>query len=99
MKTRTGCVTLFAAALLVAQPQPSYHVTHTYSLGGGGSWDYVVPDPSNHRLFIARQNRVMVVDEDRERCWARSPASMEHTAPRSQALQAMALQPQGMIRP
>jgi hypothetical protein len=23
-----------------------------------------VPDPPNHRLFIARQNRVMVVDED-----------------------------------
>lgn len=65
MTTRIGCATLFAAALLVAQPRPSYHVTHTYSLGGGGSWDYVVPDPSNHRLFIARQNRVMVVDEDK----------------------------------
>jgi outer membrane protein assembly factor BamB len=33
-------------------------------LGGDGSWDYIVPDPPNHRLFIARQNRVMVVDED-----------------------------------
>jgi hypothetical protein len=27
-------------------------------------WDYITPDPPNHRLFIARQNRVMVVDED-----------------------------------
>jgi DNA-binding beta-propeller fold protein YncE len=25
----------------------------------------VVPDPPNHRVFIARENRVMVVDEDR----------------------------------
>ena len=33
-------------------------------LGGDGGWDYIVPDPPNHRLFIARQNRVMVVDED-----------------------------------
>ena len=33
-------------------------------MGGDGSWDYIVPDPPNHRLFIARQNRVMVVDED-----------------------------------
>jgi DNA-binding beta-propeller fold protein YncE len=40
-------------------------VTHTYTLGGDGSWDYIVPDPPNHRLFIARQNRVMVVDEDK----------------------------------
>jgi DNA-binding beta-propeller fold protein YncE len=39
-------------------------VTHTYTLGGDGSWDYIVPDSPNHRLFIARQTRVMVVDED-----------------------------------
>ena len=51
-------------ALLLAQPSSSYRVTHTYELGGDGSWDYVVPDPPNHRVFIARQNRVMVVDED-----------------------------------
>ncbi len=52
------------AALLLAQSGSSYRVTHTYLLGGDGSWDYVVPDPPHHRLFIARQNRVMVVDED-----------------------------------
>jgi DNA-binding beta-propeller fold protein YncE len=51
-------------ALLLAQSSSSYRVTHTYELGGDGSWDYVVPDPPNHRVFIARQNRVMVVDED-----------------------------------
>ncbi len=49
---------------LFAQSTSSYRITHTYPLGGDGSWDYVVPDPPNHRLFIARQNRVMVVDED-----------------------------------
>src|SRR5258706_7961773 len=57
---------LFAALLSVsvAAQSPSYRVTHTYTLGGDGFWDYVVPDPPNHRLFIARQTRVMVVDED-----------------------------------
>jgi DNA-binding beta-propeller fold protein YncE len=49
---------------LFAQSPSSYHITHTYTLGGDGSWDYIVPDPPNHRLFIARQNRVMVVNED-----------------------------------
>ena len=49
------------AVLLLAQSQSSYHVAHSYSLGGDGSWDYVVPDPPNHRVFIARQNRVMVI--------------------------------------
>src|SRR5580765_5015251 len=62
---RNITLVLSLAVVILAQSQSSYHVTHTYTLGGDGSWDYVVPDPSNHRLFIARQNRVMVVDEDR----------------------------------
>ena len=57
-------LTLGATVLLLAQTSPQYRVTHTYLLGGDGSWDYIVPDPPHHRLFIARQTRVMVVDED-----------------------------------
>jgi outer membrane protein assembly factor BamB len=57
-------LTLATVTSLLAQSSSSYHVTHTYTLGGDGSWDYIVPDPPNHRLFIARHNRVMVVDED-----------------------------------
>ena len=56
-------LTLATVTPLLAQSPSSYRVTHTYTLGGDGSWDYIVPDPPNHRLFIARQNRVMVVDE------------------------------------
>src|ERR1700680_1337943 len=62
MRSSAAAFTFAATTLLFAQS--SYRVTHTYSLGGEGSWDYVVPDPPNHRLFVARQNRVMVVDED-----------------------------------
>jgi len=57
-------LTLAIASSLLAQISSGYLVTKTYVLGGEGSWDYIVPDPPNHRLFIARQNRVMVVDED-----------------------------------
>ena len=53
-----------AATPLLAQTAPVYHIAHTWTLGGDGSWDYVNPDPANHRLFIGRQNRVMVVDEN-----------------------------------
>ncbi|HEY2845901.1 MAG TPA: hypothetical protein VGJ09_19730, partial [Bryobacteraceae bacterium] len=55
---------LAALTSIFAQSTSLYRVTHTYVLGGDGSWDYVVPDPPNHRLFLARQNRLMVVDED-----------------------------------
>ena len=55
---------LAGVAALLAQSS-SYLITQTYTLGGEGRWDYVVPDPPTHRVFIARENRVMVVDEDR----------------------------------
>jgi len=32
-------------------------------LGGEGGWDYVSIDTARHRVFIGRDNRVMVVDE------------------------------------
>jgi len=57
-------ILLAVATPLLAQSSSPYRVTQTYTLGGEGRWDYVVPDPPHHRLFIARQNRVMVVDED-----------------------------------
>jgi len=63
---RTSLLLVLAATTsLIGQSSAAYRVTHTYMLGGDGSWDYVIPDPPNHRLFIARQNRVMVVDEDK----------------------------------
>src|SRR5712691_7074428 len=65
MRNRALVLTLATIASLLAQSSSPYRVTHTYALGGDGSWDYIVPDPPNHRLFIGRQNRVMVVDEDK----------------------------------
>ena len=58
----TGVAAAFAlaAAPLTAQ---SYHVKHTYTLGGEGGWDYIALDTVGHRLFISRGDRVMVVDQ------------------------------------
>ena len=64
MRSIPMALILTAAISLFAQQLPSYRITQTYTLSGDGFWDYVVPDPPNHRLFIARQSRVMVVDED-----------------------------------
>ncbi|MEY2170225.1 MULTISPECIES: YncE family protein [unclassified Rhodanobacter] len=41
-----------------------YAVTRHVALGGAGGWDYLSLDEATHRLFIARDNRVMVVDAD-----------------------------------
>jgi outer membrane protein assembly factor BamB len=64
MRCSAFVLIMAATSGLCAQSSPSYQVTHNYLLGGDGSWDYVVPDPPSHRVYLARQNRVMVVDED-----------------------------------
>lgn len=63
---RSSVVILMTVAMvpLFAQPPATYRITQAYAVGGDGGNDYIVPDPPTHRLFIARQNRVMVVDEN-----------------------------------
>jgi YVTN family beta-propeller protein len=39
-----------------------YHLEKKYKLGDEGGWDYLAIDSPNHRLFISRGTRVMVVD-------------------------------------
>jgi len=50
--------------------------------GREGRWDYIAPDPANHRQSYRRQDRVMVVDEDTGSCSAESLASTARTVPR-----------------
>lgn len=63
---RLGALVLgmMMSTVLPAQSPSTFEVTHSYVLGGEGGWDYIVPDPPNHRIFIARQTRLMVVDEN-----------------------------------
>jgi len=64
MRTIALLLTLSALPLHSAPAAGPYRITQTYQLGGNGGWDYVVPDPPSHRLFIGRSDRVMVVDEN-----------------------------------
>ncbi len=63
-KTMKSLVLLVAMAAAVQASAQGYQVTQTYELGGAGSWDYVVTDPPGHRVYVARQTRVMVIDAD-----------------------------------
>jgi len=56
---------LLSAPAWSAEPGTStYKLMQQHALGGAGGWDYVTLDASAHRLFIARDDRVMVVDAD-----------------------------------
>ena len=56
-------VFLVCTAALPLESQ-SYHVAHRYTLGGDGGWDYLALDTVGHRLFIAHQDRILVVDPE-----------------------------------
>jgi YVTN family beta-propeller protein len=42
--------------------EPAFKLQKTWKLGGEGSWDYIAVDPTSHILYIARLNRIMLVD-------------------------------------
>jgi YVTN family beta-propeller protein len=59
-------LSLLTALLLTvpsqAAPPAPFKVFNTWKLGGDGSWDYLKVDEAAHLLYIARLNRIMVVD-------------------------------------
>jgi YVTN family beta-propeller protein len=66
MSTRTlRQLSLLSLLLAPAAQAQGYHLTHTYTLGGEGGWDYLALDTVGHRLFIARSDRIMVVDQEK----------------------------------
>ncbi|HWC73729.1 MAG TPA: hypothetical protein VG454_07300, partial [Gemmatimonadales bacterium] len=67
-----SCIALFSASLATVGAQ-TYHVTKTYMLGGDGGWDYIALDTVGHRLFVARQTRVMVIDPESGKLLAEIP--------------------------
>jgi YVTN family beta-propeller protein len=56
---------LCLTAAIAAAPAPAYHLVKTIAVGGEGGWDYLNVDGSAHRLYVARSNRVTVVDVDK----------------------------------
>src|SRR4051812_18350227 len=54
---------LFGAATTQAADTPgAYKVQKTWKIGGDGGWDYLTVDSAAKRLYIARGNRVQIVD-------------------------------------
>jgi DNA-binding beta-propeller fold protein YncE len=45
-------------------PKGEFKVLNKIAVGGDGGWDYLTMDSDARRLYIARANRVMVVDVD-----------------------------------
>ena len=44
-----------------------YDKVHKIAIGGEGGWDFLEVDAANHRLYVARSTRVIVVDLETEK--------------------------------
>jgi DNA-binding beta-propeller fold protein YncE len=53
---------MLSSGVIAATVAPNYHLVKSIAVGGDGGWDCLTMDSSSHRLYIARSNRVTVVD-------------------------------------
>jgi DNA-binding beta-propeller fold protein YncE len=57
---------VLCAGVGAAEPgDPGYKVIKKIEIGGDGGWDYLTMDADSRRLYIARADRVQVVDVDK----------------------------------
>ncbi len=49
---------------LLAQSPTTYHISKKIFIGGEGGWDYLIYQPTTHRLFVSHGDRVVVVNTD-----------------------------------
>jgi YVTN family beta-propeller protein len=69
----------FLVALGVGAPaaptEPGYRVLKKIPIGGEGGWDYLTMDAAARRLYIARANRVLVLDVDKAKVVGEVPGT------------------------
>lgn len=61
---RTLIFLVFIAISGKAMAEGNWHEVARHAIGGDGGWDCLVNDDEARRLYIARANRVLVVDSD-----------------------------------
>ena len=61
-KTALFAVLIVASSRRVAGEQQPYKTVDQWSVGGQGTWDYLLVDSDTHRLYVAHNSRVEVID-------------------------------------
>jgi len=62
MRPYQGAIVATLLSLAAVASAQNYHVSDRWKLGGQGGWDYLVSDDAAHRLYIAHNSRVEVID-------------------------------------
>jgi len=62
MRTSINLALIFAFTITALTAQQPYKVVDKWKIGGEGGWDYLLADPSAHRLYITHGTRLEVLD-------------------------------------
>ncbi len=62
MQLRRAAVAAAVLTLAATCAAQNYHIADHWKVGGQGGWDYLLSDDAAHRLYIAHNSRVEVVD-------------------------------------
>jgi len=62
MRFYQGAIFVAVLSFAVMCAAQNYHVAEHWKIGGQGGWDYLLSDDGAHRLYIAHNSRVEVVD-------------------------------------
>ncbi|WP_158910265.1 YncE family protein [Granulicella sp. L56] len=62
MRPYQGAVAAILLSVAAVSAAQTYHIADRWKLGGQGGWDYLLSDNAAHRLYIAHNSRVEVVD-------------------------------------
>ncbi len=58
----SAIVMLSTTACLRADASPGWTVSDRIPVGGDGNWDYAALQAEQHRLYVAHQDRMVVID-------------------------------------
>src|SRR6476469_9722501 len=61
--TLMACLTLNSARAA----EPHYKFAKEIPIGGGGGWDYLHADATDHRLFVTHGTKVIVIDTEQDK--------------------------------
>ena len=59
-----AAVVAIAAGLTANAQSGGYHLLKKIEIGGDGGWDYLIADSDDHRLYVSRSTRVLVIDTE-----------------------------------
>ncbi len=62
MRIATPFLVCLTTSVLLQAADPNYRIVREIPIGGEGGWDYLIVEPTTHRLFVSHATKIVVAD-------------------------------------